>query len=393
MHFSFLGVDKLDVQEITEMTYTKANALYDGKFTSYKLLNGYRRFEPSRGMEYVVDLDLKVRTGGSTIKRFHLLRPLGKVEIVPMPYVTETIKVNLIIPLFSNEIEEFGKFFHEFDQTVLQTQDESFLYVIFIYVGKSSKDVFASAKATMEYYAKANGGNGAKMAWKAWQTDSVPNELEILDHALKDFRIDSLVAMVTPGVQMEIDYLNRVRLNTIGGTQVFFPITFWQYKTNLAYDGGDVPTAVELSGKYGHFDIHSYEHFSFYVSDYYNAKKSISAVEMKKFNTFNFFLKFKKLHIFRAAEPALRHRWKNITCDNVSPDQLDVCHQRSHESLASRSQLAKLIFEYEDEHSKSKNDILQTKLDVKKNVPRNEDGKSDLKTENDDTDDDLFDEP
>ncbi|KAK3109040.1 hypothetical protein FSP39_021723 [Pinctada imbricata] len=345
------GVHKLDITEITQTAFWKANYLYNDMYVSYKLVNGYRRFEPSRGMEYIIDVELKDKEGLATVKRFHMLRPLGKVEIVPMPYVTETTKINLILPVFANEIEDFGKFFHEFDISVLQTGDDTLLYVLFISVGKSPIDEFPSAKATMEYYVKLKKGNGAKMAMKTWQTDSKPREIEIIDHIMQDFKSDSLIAVIRPSIQMETAFLNRVRLNTIMNNQVFFPITFWQYKTNLAYDEGDVPSMVELNGKYGHFDIFSYEHFSFYAGDYQSARKIIPVQEVKKLQVFDLFLRNRRLHIFRAAEPSLRVRWQNITCnvnDVASSDLLEICSERSYESLASRPQLAKLVFKYQE---------------------------------------------
>ena len=51
------------MDEVIKTSVDKLNEKYGGKFRYTKLLNGYRRFEPVRGMEYKVDLQLfdKVR--------------------------------------------------------------------------------------------------------------------------------------------------------------------------------------------------------------------------------------------------------------------------------------------------------------------------------------------
>ena len=39
-----------------------------------------------------------------------MLRPLSQVEIIPMPYVTEATKVNIILPVTVHEAEALSKF-------------------------------------------------------------------------------------------------------------------------------------------------------------------------------------------------------------------------------------------------------------------------------------------
>ena len=63
-----------------------------------ELENGYRRFDPQRGMDYVMDIILYTASASFTIEnlartktveishRMQVLKPLSHVEIVPMPY-------------------------------------------------------------------------------------------------------------------------------------------------------------------------------------------------------------------------------------------------------------------------------------------------------------------
>ena len=88
-------MDKLDVADIIR-TALERLAKQDGaaRYQLRRLVNGYRRFDATRGMQYVLDLRLLDRSiPGEVSKRVHLLRPLGNIEIVPMPYVTENTRV------------------------------------------------------------------------------------------------------------------------------------------------------------------------------------------------------------------------------------------------------------------------------------------------------------
>lgn len=138
-------------------------------------------------------------------------------------------------------------------------------------------------------------------------------------------------------------------MNTIEGVQIYFPISYWQYKPNLAYDQKPYPDMVELTQKYGHFEPLSFFHCSFYVSDFQKARRSLTANEVKHFSLIDMFLKYQKLHIFRAAEPALKNRWQNITCNGETNLQGEHCLERRNQNLATRAQLAKLLFEYNEE--------------------------------------------
>lgn len=95
------GADRADVSAVLETAVERLNERYQPqlRFRKRRLLNGYRRFDPTRGMEYQLDLALEAYTqkGHSQViaKRVGLLRPLSAVEIIPMPYVTEATRVQV----------------------------------------------------------------------------------------------------------------------------------------------------------------------------------------------------------------------------------------------------------------------------------------------------------
>ena len=75
--------------------------------------------------------------------------------------------------------------------------------------------------------------------------------------------------------------------------QVFFPVGFWQYKPNLIYDKKPYPTTIELMNKVGHYDTLSYEHSSFYISDYISARQLMLPEDLWNGDLFEMFIKYR----------------------------------------------------------------------------------------------------
>ena len=78
------GADKLDIQEVIKVSVEKLNAKYNTIYLYSNLNNGYRRFDPQRGMEYILDITLRDTSDENreVPKRVQLVRPLGQVIIL-----------------------------------------------------------------------------------------------------------------------------------------------------------------------------------------------------------------------------------------------------------------------------------------------------------------------
>jgi chondroitin polymerizing factor/chondroitin polymerizing factor 2 len=75
------GADRLDIQEVVKVTVERLNVKYNNIYLYLKLNNGYRRFDPQRGMEYILDITLRDTSNENreVQKRVQLVRPLGQV--------------------------------------------------------------------------------------------------------------------------------------------------------------------------------------------------------------------------------------------------------------------------------------------------------------------------
>ncbi|XP_076461229.1 chondroitin sulfate synthase 2-like [Babylonia areolata] len=349
------GADKLDIQEVVKVSVERLNAKYNNIFLYSGLKNGYRRFDPQRGMEYVLDITMRDTSSGNqeVQKRVQLVRPLGQVEIVPMPYVTETTTIHLILPVGEEDREGVGTFLDDYGHICLDAQENTELLVMFIYQHvpqPGQEDIFSVLKSMITYYNKKYADSAAKIEWISLQSNgSYISEFYLMEAVTHKIPPDSLVLFCSVGMELATDFFNRVRMNTIPEWQVFFPIGFWQYKPNLIYDKKPYPTTIELNNKVGHYDMMSYEHSSFYISDFISARQLMLPDDIGNGDLFDMFIKYSKLHVFRAVEPALKHHYKHFNCQaNSPPAHYQRCLDRRSHSLATRAQLAKLIFEHQD---------------------------------------------
>ncbi|KAK0046466.1 chondroitin sulfate synthase 2 [Biomphalaria pfeifferi] len=358
-----IGIDKLDIQDIIKISMEKLNEQHNNKYLYSYLINGYRRFDPQRGMEYLLDLALedtsippeennKNNYNKRIIeKRVFLVRPLGEVEVVPMPYVTESTRLNIILSITPNEMDGWGVFLETYARLQAESADSLALIIVFVYpqVPKTGEeDVFSVLKSMVTYYDdKSEDGVKTRMINFANNGTYVP-EFKIIDTVSDLLDPDALILTCTVGMLLNAEMLNRVRINTIPGWQVFFPIGFWQYKPNIIYDKKPYPTDIEFSSRTGHYDVLSYEHGSFYNSDYKDARRSFSIEELMKYDLYEMFVRYGKVHVFRAVEPEFKHYYMQLDCPVNIPSKLyERCLERKSMNLATRAQLAKRIFQYQ----------------------------------------------
>jgi chondroitin polymerizing factor len=95
--------------------------------------------------------------------------------------------------------------------------------------------------------------------------------LAVTDLALRKIGLESLVLHFSNVAQFKNDFLNRVRMNTIQGFQIFSPIAFMQFPckhTSLC----NVCENCDVSQSSGYFDRKNFDVLSFYSRDYVEGK-------------------------------------------------------------------------------------------------------------------------
>ncbi|XP_010780028.1 chondroitin sulfate glucuronyltransferase [Notothenia coriiceps] len=364
------GADRADVNAVLEIAVERLNERYQPqlRFHKRRLLNGYRRFDPTRGMEYVLDLALEAYTqkGHSQViaKRVNLLRPLSAVEIIPMPYVTEATRVQVILPVTAQDQDFVGNFLDMYVMNTLDTHDNVLLTFLFIYdpfdaQRVSQTDVFAGIKAMIGEVEKRYGD--VKIPWISVKTE-VPSQVKLMDIISKKHPVDTLFFLASVWTEVNADFLNRCRMNAISNWQIFFPIHFQEYSPAVMYR--DQPPSAASSSfaseslRDGHFDRQVFDEACFYNADYMTARTKMAAdildneELLESMDVYDIFVRYSGLHVFRAVEPALIQKYVRRACNpRFSEDIYHRCVLSNLEGLGSRSHLAMAIFEQEQANS------------------------------------------
>lgn len=359
------GADQEDVAEVIQVAVGELNKKYSPvlQLTAPRLVNGYRRFDPTRGMEYTLDLLLQATTesgyGQAIEHRVHLVRPLSQVEIIPMPYVTEATRVHVVLPLTSTNRPIALRFLDRCSSNLFELGENTVLTFLFLYEPPEAQkvgttDVFADIKAKVAAVERQY--PNVKIPWISMKTEN-PGFLRVLDIVSRKHPVDTLFLLATADTVLNSEFLNRCRMNAISGWQVFFPVHFQDFDPHVAYPDGP-PVAPDFVREAGHFDRYAYEEACFYNADYMAARTRMSndvqenEELLENLDVYDVFVQYSGLHVFRAVEPALRQAYRNRTCDpQLSEEMFHRCLQSTHEGIGSRSQLAMLMFKEEQGNS------------------------------------------
>jgi hypothetical protein len=369
---------KFDIQEVINFSMKNLNEKSQ-RYDFVSLLNGYKQFDPTRGATYILDLKLVDNQIENKIhKRVNVMRPLGLVELITLPFVTENVKINLVV-VFSVEYDEkqIDSFFSRYERNVLEINEVAEKINLFIVYARSNESSIRTRMDSNVIRIKEL-INGLEKKYSSITTSSsrilqaelnINNETLYLSESYRQLSamevvsqklpLDALILITPPGIDFQSEFLNRVRLNTIKEHQVYFPIAFYQYNPNVVNEESRYIDEVDIHKTFGYFNVYSFEFVSFYNYDYNTTRYSyldsiipLNSTKKANFKTINLpdycldlyelFITNRNLHILRASDQALKYRWYLVeNCDKRKhPDEKSRCYAQIERGLASRAQLA-----------------------------------------------------
>jgi hypothetical protein len=326
------------------------------------------------------------------------------IEIVPSPYVTESTRIAILLPTYKTQIQESTNFIRRYEKVCMENQDNTFLMLVFIYPAeapsKGDEDIFVDLKTLALDLSEKFKSDNSRIAWVSIRlppeiVDPSPtiddvgltsiygaNEilsLAMTDLALRKIGLESLVMICSNSMTFKSDFLNRVRMNTIQGFQVFAPIGFTMYPCKFTRLCKECDTC-DVGQSAGYFDRQNYDVISFYSRDYVDARKkleneipivhtdhdivnlmNLTSVSVK---IVDLFLQsdLPGVHVLRAVEPNLRF---GLALQNYLTEQqpaavgqnvhIPVCQYKNTQNYekcikyGSRKQLGEAIVMYGDE--------------------------------------------
>ncbi|XP_032618129.1 chondroitin sulfate glucuronyltransferase isoform X2 [Hylobates moloch] len=375
------GASRADVGDALETALEQLNRRYQPRlrFQKQRLLNGYRRFDPARGMEYTLDLLLECVTQRghrrALARRVSLLRPLSRVEILPMPYVTEATRVQLVLPLLVAEAAAAPAFLEAFAANVLEPREHALLTLLLVYGpregGRGAPDPFLGVKAAAAELERRY--PGTRLAWLAVRAEA-PSQVRLMDVVSKKHPVDTLFFLTTVWTRPGPEVLNRCRMNAISGWQAFFPVHFQEFNPALSPQrsppgppgagpdppsppGADPSRGAPIGGR---FDRQASAEGCFYNADYLAARARLAGElagqeeeeALEGLEVMDVFLRFSGLHLFRAVEPGLVQKFSLRDCSpRLSEELYHRCRLSNLEGLGGRAQLAMALFEQEQANS------------------------------------------
>ncbi|EDW26981.1 GL16491 [Drosophila persimilis] len=292
-------IEALDFAKVLEIALQYAALKHPG-LSYHSLHTAYRKFDATRGMDYQLHLNLQKGSGRRRrllLKSFEVVKPLGRVEVVPSPYVTESTRIAILVPAFEHQVPDALEFVAQYERLCMQNQDNTFLLLIFLYrldsPSKGDEDPFKGLKTLALDLSSKYKTDGSRIAWVSIRLPEQLSEavrpedwllhasmygpkqllsLVVADLALPKLGLESLVLLATPGMSFKADFLNRVRMNTIQGFQVYAPIGFQMYPCRWAQFCKECE-ACDVAQSSGYFDRHNHDVIAFYSRDYVQARK------------------------------------------------------------------------------------------------------------------------
>ena len=86
-------------------------------------------------MDYILDLEFTDISNGKILKkRIEVCKPLGKVEILPVPYVTENTRINIILTVNSLNKQDALNFLEQYAIDCMEKKYKTFLMMVNIFI-------------------------------------------------------------------------------------------------------------------------------------------------------------------------------------------------------------------------------------------------------------------
>ncbi|KAL4717477.1 hypothetical protein ACJJTC_000626 [Scirpophaga incertulas] len=311
------------------------------------LESGAWLWEPALGLRYRLWLQNQVSKRWVGVEIF---RPLGAARLVPAPYVTESARLTLIVPVPARQraIITARAFLRRYETVAIKQDNNTALVVVVV---KEHGETNTTVLDQITAVARKLPGE-IRVVEATLPTGEAIVEIDD-DRSEDSYRYAALLAalklapahalLLTLSVEAEFtqDFLNRARMGTVQGVQ-------WQWTGAFTRSAvGARPTASGTRPHHhtGRFDLHRSAALSVYKSDlehalseWQGAPHSIAAV-----------LAATSLRCLRAPDPAL------LKAPPTPPDclfqaetgkQIQSCQRASlHLPLGDRQALARLLLE------------------------------------------------
>lgn len=344
-----LGHQKADLKDISQQVMGLFNDAQhsQAEWKMDKVVNAYRRIDPLRGEEYILDSYLSLAQNPK-VREFHrieVIKPFGPAQMLSDDINTNDEVIYFILPI-SRIGQRFHMFIKHYEKVCLQREEQVYLLIV-LFEGTSTED--KEAAKTIVNLITSLQDNYPKAQMSITRTKAAFSRALGLDIGAKQLTPGSLLFFCDVDVVFSPDFLTRCRKNAVKDEVVYYPIVFSQANPDIVQKYSPKEKSKDL------MDINKYTghwvHYGFGMACMFNVDyRSVGGfnLDIKGWGgeDVDLYIKHVKsnLKVFRAADPALIHLYHSKACaKDLTPDQMRMCVDSTAETFGSRQQLGKLV--------------------------------------------------
>lgn len=249
--------------------------------------------------------------------------------------------INFILPL-SGRYEIFQRFLQNYEDICL-TGSESTSLLVVLYQHKSEN----SFDRTVDLIERL------KAKYRDARINVVPvfgefSRARALHTGASRLRPDDLMFFIDVDIVFTSSALNRIRLNTLSGRRMYFPIVFSQYDPRMVYEKTRKRDKFAINEVSGHWRQYGFGIVSLYKRDYVTVGGLDTTIQGWGKEDVEFYEKAVRsnVHVFRAADRHLVHVYHEIECSRQLPSlQFSMCMGSKADSYAGIETLANIIYD------------------------------------------------
>lgn len=247
--------------------------------------------------------------------------------------------INFILPL-SGRYEIFQRFLQNYEDICLTSEKTSLLIVLYQH---KSENTFNKTIDLIEQL---------KYKYRSANIEVLPisgefSRARALDLGASKMQADDLMLFIDVDIVFTGSALNRIRLNTLPGRRVYFPIVFSQYDPKVVYGDARKQDKFTINEISGHWRQYGFGIVSLYKNDYRTVGGMDLSIQGWGKEDVEFFEKAVKsdLDVFRAADRHLVHVYHEIECSReLSNLQFSMCMGSKSDTYAGIETLADMIY-------------------------------------------------
>ena len=284
------------------------------------VLDGYSRFDPHIGKEYLLSVKVLTNGGYPQYKKFHLVRQVTPdLSLVEEHISLSSPTVHVILPLAKVD-QRLQNFLASYGDIGLRYKENKIHLLVVVYSEEGAERV----KKIVEDFTKTTFPAEVTIV-TAIGADNRMRGVEVAMETLQSG--NSLVFLADVDVRFSSGFFRRCRSIAVLNHRVYFPVAFWLYKSPRSFNPHRPPKISSGAGEW------AYQNFwlaCLYKADfdsiggYKNARYTVELFERASSSH--------QLEVMLAPDPGLYHMWSAKSCSELrSSSKRDLCSRMGQE--------------------------------------------------------------